>query len=109
MAIPTSRLPDVAFASEFNYENVHLKGTLATTLDAAPHTIPHNLGYEPLAYVWIEWEGTAYPASQSPYSDINCTFSTDIVNLYITPVAGNEGVFGQAINIYYRIYKEQAS
>lgn len=107
MPIPNDKLQYVAFSSNFNYENVHMKSNFNTTLGAAETTIAHNLGYAPYARVWSGWGAAFQIGAQSPDSDISVIWSVDDTNLYVQAFANNEGSFGSAVTIYYRIYKEQ--
>lgn len=107
MAIPDANLHKVAFSSQFRYENISVKDNLTYNLGSGAQSIPHGLGYRPYARVWVEFPSTNFtPAVSSPYSPYTIEWWVDETNLYIEAVAGNEGSFGDPINIQYRIYKE---
>lgn len=105
MAIPTNKLQYVAFSTKFNYEHIQKKGSIATTLGATV-TVPHGLTYKPYAKVWINWGGGFQHAVQHYNSAVDVIWRTDTTNLIMQPLANTEGSFGQAITLYYRIYKE---
>jgi hypothetical protein len=118
MAIPTDRLKDIAFSTNFRVENIHVKGTEPYTLGTDPFfnqttvTIPHNLGYKPFFRVWVRFPGSTdiyYRASGPVSSGLVGAYqieeiNTDTVNLYVTvSVSASSGASG---DVYYRIYKE---
>jgi hypothetical protein len=107
MAIPNDKLQYVAFSSDFNYENIHMKGSITTTLGAAETSVTHGLGYTPYARVWQNWGAAFQIGAQSPTSDISVIWSVDNTKLYVQAFANLEGSFGNSVTLHYRIYKEQ--
>jgi hypothetical protein len=115
MAIPTNRLKDIAFSTQFNYGKVGIRSHIdfnINTFESKTITISHGLGYRPFFRLWIQVPGSPriYLMESGPTTFGNAPnmqiegIGSDNTNIYVA--FGNYG--GPLVNgrVYYRIYED---
>jgi hypothetical protein len=118
MAIPTNKLKDLAFSTQFRVEHVATKSHIDYTLapfDFQTITIPHNLGYVPFFRLWVQFPGSSnlyYQASGPGTFALVGSFQiediyADTTNVYVR-IADYGGGSGNG-KVYYRVYAEPLS
>lgn len=118
MALASNKYKDVAFSSNFRYQQVALRGHLDFTLGSDPFynevylNIPHGLGYKPYFRLWLQ-----FPGSTRIYQIETGTQTYGIVGAYqiegvgsdtsnITVLVTSYGASAGIGKLYWRIYKD---